>query len=140
MLRILDMLMQDAMDFSWENARNFYEQLGLDVENGDIRWGDSEAVNLMRMTYSRTVFPEKKEEKQASKNQQKSAPAGMKCCAAYQTRSCENSRDHTPFTHACSYCFKNSSILARHAEQDCFKKNAAESKNGKKREPPSSLA
>ena len=34
MLNILKMLMQDAMDFPWGNARAFYELLGVDVENG----------------------------------------------------------------------------------------------------------
>ena len=142
MIDILVMLMQDTIDFSWRNALNFYEMLGQDVENGDIEWDDTAAVTFMRMTYSRTVFPEKKEgkdNKEANKAQTKTAPAGMRCCAPFQTKSCENNRDHHPFTHACSYCHRNSAIIARHAEEDCFKKMAAEPKNVKKRESASSL-
>ena len=142
MIDILLMLMQDTIDFSWKNALNFYEMLGLDVENGDVAWSDNAAITSMRMTYSRTVFPDKKEAKEGketSRPQPRAAPAGMRCCAPYQTRSCENTRDHHPFTHACSYCHRKSAILARHAEDDCFKKIASEPKNVQKREPNSSL-
>ena len=135
MIDILEMLMQDTVDFAWQNALNFYEMVGVDVEMGYMTWQDKEIIQQMRMTYSRTHYPEKKEQqKETPKNQPHSAPAGMRCCAAFQTRSCEQNRDHHPFTHACSYCHKTSTILARHSEEDCFKKIAQESKNGRKTE------
>ena len=50
------------------------------------------------MTYARTAYPKKKEQKETPKNQLRSAPTGMKCCAAFQTRACEHTRDHHPHT------------------------------------------
>ena len=44
MIEILRMMMQDMIDFSWHNASNFYEMLGTDVEQGYIKWQDSEVV------------------------------------------------------------------------------------------------
>ena len=134
MIRILRMLMLDTIDFSWSNSLNYYLMLGLDVEHGYIKWTDTELIREMRMTYARTNFPEKRELKEAVKSGPKAAPSGMRCCIAFQSRSCDQNRDHHPFTHACSHCHKASSVLARHPEDDCFKKLAMDTKNGKKRE------
>ena len=132
MIGVLRMVVQDEIEFSWANARAFYQMVGIDVEKGHMKWEDSDKIRDMRLTYSRQAYPQKKEQKETA--QSKAAPAGMKCCAPFQTRSCEHARDHQPFTHACSYCHKNSTTLARHSENECFKKMAAEAKNGKKRE------
>ena len=132
MIEILRMNMKDTIDFSWHNASNLYEMLGIDVEQGYVKWQDSEVVQRMRMTYAHTAYPEKKEQKETPKNQPRAAPTGMKCCAAFKTRACEHTRDHHPYTHACGYCFKTSNIIARHAEEDCFKKIAQETKKREK--------
>ena len=137
MLDILAMMMQDAVDYSWSNALTFYEMVGSDVEQGYMKWEDNDRVKDMRIQYGRAVYPEKKEQKEqkeTAKPQARQAPAGMKCCAPFQTKSCENTRDHIPFTHACGYCHRTAGTLARHAEDDCFKRMAAEPKNAKKRE------
>ena len=134
MLDLLQMLMQDTMDYSWCNARNFYENLGIDVEMGEMKWSDESRITQQCMAYSRAVFPEKKETKEGARPTPRQAPAGMKCCAPFQNRSCEQTRDHPPYTHACSYCFKSCSLMCRHAETDCIRKLADDSKNGKKRE------
>ena len=137
MIDILRMVMTDAVDFSWGNARGFYEILGHAVEEGTLNWVDTHTVREYRMHYSRAVFPEvkeQKEQKEGARPQPKQAPSGMKCCAAFQTQQCEQSRDHIPFTHACAYCFRTCSLMCRHPEKDCIRKSADESKNGKKRE------
>ena len=138
MIRLLGEVMQDSVDFSWENARNFYEMASLAVEKGRLNWADEAVVNQMRMTYSRTNVQQKREQREAApapaqRQPLQAAPAGMKCCATYQRRECENSRDHHPFTHACAYCFKAKTALCRHPEQDCYRK-VTDAKNGKQGE------
>ena len=51
MLEILEMLMQDTVDFAWENARAFYKMLGVDVETGVRQWTDEEQISKMRLQY-----------------------------------------------------------------------------------------
>ena len=134
MLELLRTLMQDASDFGWETARDFYESLGTDVERGDLRWEDTVLIQQMRMTYCRVVFPDKKEAKEPSKPQTRAAPANTKCCASYQKRECDQNRDHIPYTHACAYCFRMCSAIFRHPEADCIRKTTAEAKNARGRE------
>ena len=67
MIPLLRMVMQDAVDYSWSNARNFYETLGIVVKKGDMQWSDSDTIREYRMTYSRAVFPEAKKEAKDTK-------------------------------------------------------------------------
>ena len=114
MIDLLQILMQDAMDYSWGNALGFYESIGLEVEHGMLKWNNNARITDLPMTYSRAVFPENKEAKETKEVKEgarptpKQAPPGMRCCAAFQKRSCEQPRDHQPFTHACSYCLQHS--------------------------------
>ena len=140
MVELLRNIMQDAMDYSWSNAQGFYETLGQEVEYGSLRWEDRDTINIYRMQYSRALFPEKKPEvKDTNRPALRQAPQGMKCCAAFQKHTCEQTRDHQPYTHACAYCFKTCSALCRHPENDCYRKMSDETKNGKKREAQPSL-
>ena len=137
MVKLLRHIMQDTIDFSWENARNFYEFVGLDVEQGAMKWTDEEVVREMRMTYSRTVFPPRRDGKEtagAPRPALQQAPSGMKCCAPFQRKECEVAKGHSPFTHACAYCHRVKSALCRHAEQDCYRKTTDQAKNGKQGE------
>ena len=134
MLRLLEDLMQDATDFGWDNARDFYEMLGVDVERGQLRWEDANTIHMLRMTYCRTVFPEKRTGKEGQKGQSRAAPPGTRCCASYQRKTCDQQRDHPPFTHACSYCLRTCSAVFRHPEDECLRKASDETKNAKGRE------
>ena len=135
MLAMLKMLMQDAMDFSWSNALNFYSLIGVDVENGTKKWTDTEIIKDMRMIHCRVPRPEKKEEKENKKSSNnKTTSQNLRCCALYQKKACEQNKDHHPFTHACSYCAKATGVAYRHPEDDCFRKALDESKNSKARE------
>ena len=135
MLDILQMLMQDATDFSWDNARNFYQMIGVEVEEGTRKWTDAAGIMDMRLIHSRTNRAEKKEGKDSKKNNGgKSVPQNLRCCALYQRRACEQARDHPPFTHACAFCARSTGMAYRHPEEDCFRKTLEESKNLKKRE------
>ena len=53
MIDILSMIMQDTVDFTWNNARGFYEKVGLDVEKAGLAWTDMNRINGMRLIYSR---------------------------------------------------------------------------------------
>ena len=140
MIELLRKIMQDTMDYSWSNAMGFYKIIGQEVELGTLKWDDSDAIREYRMQYSRALFPEKKQEsKDNSKPTPRQAPQGMKCCAAYQKHTCEQQRDHQPYTHACAYCFRSCSALCRHPENDCYRKLSDEAKNGQKREAQPSL-
>ena len=139
MINMLTDIMQDAMEFSWPNARSFYEQVGINVEMGMIQWTDEQAVGKLRMQYSRTVFPAVKDTKEYNKTPLVQAPPNTKCCVPYQTRTCEQERDHQPFVHACAYCHKSKSVICRHPENDCYRKANDISKNGGARGPNSSL-
>ena len=137
MIRVLRNIMQDTIDFSWENARGFYQMVGADVGQGAMKWSDSEVVKEMRMTYARTVFPpnsDSKEAKETTRPALQSAPAGMKCCVAYQKKECDNPRDHQPFTHACAYCHRVKAAICRHPENDCYRKTNDLAKNARPRE------
>ena len=133
MTRLLRMIMQDTIDFSWANGLGFYETLGLEVEYGDLDWENVELIRDMRMTYSRAIFPEKPENKTTNKAQGKTSTTA-RCCALYQRHACEQSKDHHPFAHACAYCQRTASMFCRHPEEDCYRKMGDEAKNAKKRE------
>ena len=140
MTRVLRMLMRDAMDFSWENARAFYELVGRVVEHGVMEWTDKERITEMRMTHSRANFPEKraaKDTKDTTRGPPKSAPADTRCCAAFQKRECKLMRDHAPYTHACAYCLRTCNLLCRHAENECIRKVMQKTERGGSSNAPS---
>ena len=134
MIDILSMIMQDTVDFSWNNARRFYEKVGLDVEKAGLAWTDMNRINGMRLVYSRTIFPEVKDNKDSGKTGNKSAQAPVRCCALFQRHACENQRDHFPFKHICAHCYKVCNGTFRHAETDCFRKATETTKNEQGRE------
>ena len=122
MTRILRMLMQDTMDFSWSNALALYKLIGVDVENGTIDWSDKAAIQEMRFTHSRIVLPDKKDNRDGPKAAPKTAPSDMRVCTSYQTQTCPQDRDHPPFTHACAYCHRTCAIVCRHSEAVCIRR------------------
>ena len=134
MIQILGILMQDAMDFSWTNALEFYLQLGLDVEKGDMNWTDMDKIRDMRILHSRAVQPERKENKEQQKTPTRVNNGPLKNCALYQRHACEHFRDHPPFAHTCSYCARTVNMTCRHPEADCNRKLADEAKNSTRRE------
>ena len=98
-----------------------------------MEWEDTDRIRDMRMVQSRAVFPERKDNREQNRPQ-KNPNAPLKCCALFQKHSCEHIRDHHPFTHACSYCARSVSMLCRHPEADCVRKQAEETKNSARRE------
>ena len=135
MTQILKQMMRDTMDLSWASGRSFYEMTGLEMEKGGLDWTDKETIRDLRFQYARTVIPAKSEakENQSQRPAPQSAPADMKPCPAYQKGTCEHDKDHSPLTHACSYCHRTKALLCRHAESSCFRK-INDAKNVKPRE------
>ena len=131
---LLKDIMQDAMDFSWGNARAFYQLVGVDVESGILSWDDERRISKMRFTYSRAALPQRRELKDNTRPPLTPASANMRCCMPYQTRECSQTGDHAPFTHACAYCARARTALCRHPEDECMRKANDSSKNVKPRE------
>ena len=136
MLDILGNLMEDSMDYAWENARAFYLLVGIDVEQGVRTWEDTDQITTMRLLHSRAVFPDKKENKEQQKKptNTKAVSPNTKYCALFQQKSCEMTRDHQQFVHACAFCARVTGTLYRHPEADCFRKSLEQAKNGQPRE------
>ena len=99
-----------------------------------IEWSDGEAIQEMRFDHAWAMTADKKETKETSRPVPRQAPADAKCGVAFQTNTCDQLRDHAPFSHACGYCFKTCAALYHHSEKDCIRKVADAAKNGWKRE------
>ena len=138
MTRVFRIVMQDAMNISWPFALALYEAIGHDVEQGVMEWDDIERINEYRFNYAHNTHGEKKDTQAQARDSGRpplrAAPPGMRCCASFQSHTCELTRDHAPFTHACAYCLKVCSAICRHAEADCIRKVTDASKNVKRRE------
>ena len=134
MNEILGIIMQHAMQFGWESARALYQELGVEVEKDRMLWSDSDSIRDIRFNHSHHKPTERKEPQDNTRPPLKLAPAGTKACVAYQTRACEQLRDHPPYTHTCAYCLKACNALCRHTESDCIRRVTDAAKNSKKRE------
>ena len=77
--------MQLAITYSWENARAWYEEMGIEVEKGMLEWNDDYCIREMRFNHSRPITHERKDTQDAGRPPLRLAPAGTKACAAYQT-------------------------------------------------------
>ena len=134
MQTVLHIIMQHSMEFSWENARALYDEMGVEVERRTTEWSDIDKLRDLRFSHSRARTAERKEATDSSRPPLKVAPAGTKACVAYQTRACDQTRDHPPFAHTCAYCLKTCNAICKHPEVDCIRRVTDAAKNGKKRE------
>ena len=134
MTNILRMIIQHSIAYTWENARAWYREMGVEVEQGIMEWSEGDRVREMRFSHIQTKAPERRENQDSARPPLRIAPAGTKACAAYQTRACEQQHDHAPFVHACAYCLRVCNAVCRHSEADCIRKVTDSAKNGKKRE------
>ena len=134
MTNILRLVLKHSMAYTWENARAWYREMGVEVEQGIMDWEETDRVREMRFSHIQTKTPERREAQDSARPPLRLAPAGTKTCAAYQTRTCEQQRDHANFTHGCAYCLRICNAVCRHPESDCIRKVTDSAKNGKKRE------
>ena len=127
MLDVLAEVLEDTVDFGWENARNYYLLVGQDVEQSRMTWNDKQRMMQLRMTHSRVVLPPNDSPKQKGAGAVKA-----KCCAPFQRGTCDKEGDHGAFKHACDFCYRVKSKLFPHAEMDCKSKKFDMSKNGQR--------
>ena len=127
MLEILTEVMEDTIDFSWENARTYYNMVAQDIEQNRLQWSDRQGISRHRMSYSRVVLPQ-----QQPQTQKSAAPAKAKCCAPFQKGTCDKGSDHAGFKHACEFCYRTKASLFPHPEEQCRSKKFATSKNVQK--------
>ena len=133
---VLKDFMQHSIELSWPNARAFYELVGVDVEKGVLTWDDEVRINNMRTANARASLSQRKSVKETptARPPLTPAPSNMRCCMPYQKRECTQDRDHTPYTHACTYCARGRSAYCRHPEDECMRKANDAPKNAKPRE------
>ena len=124
MLEVLSDVMEDTIDFGWENAKGFYNMVGQDIEQNKLDWNDKQALLQMRLTHSRTVLPPAQ-----SKPNKPVGSARAKCCAAFQRGTCDQEGNHGPYKHACDYCYRTKNMFFPHPEPECKSKQFAPSKN-----------
>ena len=128
MLEILEDLLEDTVDFGWQNVKGYYKSLGLEVERGKLRWSDKAAIQKRRFTQCRVIKSVQKPN--SEKKQTRQVPLNSQCCAMFNSNACTHKGDHAPYIHSCTYCFNNKNVVNRHKEQDCFFKMRELSKNG----------
>ena len=128
MWEFLEDLMEDAIDFSWQNAKGFFKSTALEVEHGKLRWDDSMRMQKRRMIQCRVQKQPVKPQQQEKKATRQPSPGSM-CCALYQSGQCDKRFDHFPYIHACANCFNNRNLVFKHKEADCFFKIKESPKN-----------
>ena len=124
---LLKAVMEDAVEYPWENVKNFFWILGSHVENDRLQWGDVEQIAKLRAKHAQKY--EVVKPKPAI-----SAPTAGKIryCGPYQTGACTESGDHAGQRHVCGHCYRVKAATYPHPESECRRKALAEQpKNGR---------
>ena len=125
MLGLLSDLLEDAVDWPWEQVRNAYRIIAAGVERAKYTWTDTQTIRELRVKYVRTPIPRSTNSNgngQAPSKYNRVAQTGARTCALFNDNSCNYRRDHGAFLHACSYCHRNRNMLYYHSEADCRQK------------------
>ncbi len=124
MLRHLQELMQDAMDYSWETARSYHKLLLQQMEKDVLSWSDTDQIQEFRRIHAhRAPLATAAPEQEAAT----SGKAGKtQYCAAFQKGLCQQPTDHGStrgfVRHICAHCFKTTRSTFTHPESDCRRK------------------
>ena len=124
MLSLLKDILEDCVDFGWEQARGFYAYLGNEVEQRRMKWSDTEQILKLRLTHARVALPAA-----TTKPARQTILAKIKTCAAFQKGSCDQTSDHGQYRHVCDFCLRSRSSIFPHAESDCRSKKGSTPKN-----------
>ena len=116
MFNILGDMMADAMDYSWQNARNFYAVAACFVEMERLEWTDAEGIAKLRRQYAQKHSPPG-----FNRNSDRAAP--VKTCNALQRGQCPVLREHDGLKYACSFCVRVTSKTYPHMESECIRKS-----------------
>ena len=127
MLALLRDICSDAMEFSWENARNCYAIILQQMEQGRITWSDAESLQQLRRTYAHKNAPASNNV--LSKTNSSSAAKGTSgplYCYKFQEGTCSFTSDHvttrSSVRHICAYCLKAVGAAYNHGEHECQRK------------------
>ena len=130
MLALLRDICSDAMEFSWENARNCYAIILQQMEQGRLTWSDTESLQQLRRTYAHKSAPASSHA--FSKSSNSVSPAKGTCtsgplyCYKFQEGTCSFSADHSTtrgsVRHICAYCLKAVGAAYNHGEHECQRK------------------
>ena len=132
MFDILRDMMEDALNYPWENVRNFYRILASYVEMDRLEWSDHGRIQALRRQYaqSTTVLSAGGASKSDKpKFTARSVATNARTCHAYQRAECQERGDHSGYLHACAYCVRQTGQAYPHAEKDCRRKINDGSKN-----------
>lgn len=128
MLNHLRELMRDAMDFPWQNVRNFHGVLWNHFEMDRIRWRDGEKIQELRQVYARRT---------AIQAGTRSTPSP---CSMFNRNACRFTEDHEsrygPAKHVCAWCLRTDGRHYKHSESDCERKRSATVSKNAPSKPP----
>jgi hypothetical protein len=132
MLAHLRELMRDAMDFPWDNVRNYHGILMGEMEMDRVHWEDDDTMQRLRTMY---VHRAPLHKKAAATPTTSTAFSGL-FCLPYQEGKCTYDKGHTTsrgfVQHACAYCIKLTKNAYPHSEAECRRKlRGTDAKNGK---------
>ena len=117
-------LMQDAMDYPWQNVRNFHGVLLNQFEMDRLNWDNTDGIAKLRRTY-----PHRPNVHSTQSTEQQ----GPVFCLPYQRGACSHAFDHHTqrgfVKHVCAFCFKRTGQSYRHTEAECNRKQRVSSKN-----------
>ena len=137
-LRHLRDLMQDATDFSWENARNFHGIVLSQMERKRLTWQDTTKLQELRTRYAHNrQHTQNKSGKTTTAATSTTNSVKHEVCRKYNNKRCEQPGDHSNYRganllHVCELCWKKDKIPRRHTAGNCwmqFDKEITQSKN-----------
>ena len=125
---LLKDIMEDAVEYPWENVKNFFWIVGSHVENDRMEWGNSEAISKLRAKHSQKYeIPTKL----AAVSAQPQPVERLRYCMPYQSKTCTEKGDHGGLRHMCAHCYRVKSVPYPHPETDCRRKSGEPPKNAK---------
>ena len=118
MLLYLSELMEDANDFSWQNAKAAHAVLCCEMERGSLGWQDTHRIDRIRRAHA---------QRHSVGRQTLGKPQEFVrkpwFCKNYQMGTCQSPKDHEVngrlHRHICAHCLNLGKYL-NHPEKDCF--------------------
>ena len=128
---LLKAVLEDAVEFSWPNVRNFFWIVGNQVENDRLAWSETVKIEKMRAKYSQKHELEVKPHKPDTQQTPQAPAERLRYCGPYQRGQCTERGDHAGLKHMCAHCFRVKSMPYPHPEAECRRKATEQSKNGR---------
>ena len=115
--RYFSTVMEDAARYKWEVVRNCHYIVGNMMEQGRLRWKDSEELLNLRRNHvwqvPNALLP----------TRQHAATAFSTPCPAFQAMACPQHQSHPGADHVCAYCYKATGRACHHPEAACRRRH-----------------